>query len=304
MKPDTKAVPEFPVIRPIELQDKELLSGFFKEYPPLISEFTFSNLFAWRHAYNFNISKADDHLLVISLKDDAFHALDPLGPLDTKKNTIRKCFSVVRGSKRLEFIRLPEKTAELFKKTDGLRLSEDRDNFDYVYLRQDLSGLKGKDFDGKRNFIKRFKDNHTFMYKKLLEDDVKECVVFQDEWCLAKDCQHTQGLSKEKQAMREMLNNFEYLGMQGGMIEIGGKVEALALGEELNPATFVVHIEKANGSFIGIYQAINQIFCDKEAAGYKYVNREQDLGVPGLRQAKESYHPRHMVKKYTLSLVH
>ncbi len=295
-----KAVPEFPLMRPIELEDKALLAGLFKKYPPVISEFTFTNLFAWRHAYNFNISSADGFFLVVSLKEDAFQVFDPLGPFDTKEKIIRKCFLTCKDNKVLKFIRLPEKTAQLFKKAGGLRLSEDRDDFDYVYLTEDLIGLKGRDFDGKRNFIKRFKDNYSFMYKKLLEDDVKECLSFQEEWCLAKDCQHTQGLTKERQAMREMLGNFEYLGMQGGMIEIDGKVEAVALGEPLDPKTFVVHIEKANGSFIGIYQAINQLFCHKEADGYKYVNREQDLGVSGLRQAKESYHPHHMVKKYTL----
>ncbi|OIO36053.1 MAG: hypothetical protein AUJ74_03915 [Candidatus Omnitrophica bacterium CG1_02_44_16] len=287
-------------MRPIELDDKALLTGLFKKYPSDISELTFTNLFAWRHAYNFNLSDAGDFLLVVSLNKDLFQVFDPLGPFDTKEKCVRKCFSVCGSNTELKFIRLPGKTAEIFKKAGGLRLLEDRDDFDYVYLAQDLIGLKGRDFDGKRNFIKRFKDNNSFMYKKLLEDDVKECISFQEEWCLAKDCQHTQGLAKERQAMREMLANFEYLGMQGGMIEIAGKVEAVALGEQLNPETFVVHIEKANGSFIGIYQATNQLFCDKEASGYKYINREQDLGVPGLRQAKESYHPCHMVKKFTL----
>jgi len=300
MKSVPEAVPRFPLMRPIELEDKALLAGLFKKYPPVISEFTFTNLFAWRHAYNFNISSIDGVFLVVSSKEDALHVFDPLGPFDTKEKTIKKCSLTWEDNRVLRFIRLPEKTAGLFKKADGLRLSEDRDDFDYVYLTEDLIGLKGRDFDGKRNFIKRFKDNNSFMYKKLLEDDVKECLSFQEEWCMAKDCQHTQGLTKERQAMREMLDNFEYLGIQGGMIEIDGKVEAVALGEPLDLETFVVHVEKANGSFIGIYQAINQLFCNKEAGGYKYVNREQDLGVSGLRQAKESYHPHHMVKKYTL----
>ena len=295
-----KTVPELPSMRPIELEDKPLLAGLFKKYPPVISEFTFTNLFAWRHAYNFNLSSMDGSFLVVSLKEHALCVFDPLGPFEDKENIIRKCFLTRKDNKVLKFIRLPEKTAGLFKKTDGLRLSEERDDFDYVYLTEDLIGLKGGDFDGKRNFVKRFNEKHSFMYKKLLEDDVKECVSFQEEWCLVKDCQHTQGLTKERQAMSEMLDNYKYLGMQGGMIEIDGKVEAVALGEQLDPETFVVHIEKANGSFIGIYQVINQLFCQREAAGYKYVNREQDLGVPGLRQAKESYHPHHMVKKYTI----
>lgn len=86
------------------------------------------------------------------------------------------------------------------------------------------------------------------------------------------------------------------------MIEINGKVEAVSIGEALNTVTFVVHIEKANGAYVGIYQAINQLFCANEARGFAYINREQDLGVPGLRVAKGSYHPHHMARKYTLEL--
>ena len=101
--------------------------------------------------------------------------------------------------------------------------------------------------------------------------------------------------------MQEMLTHFQALGVRGAMIEVNGKVEAVTLGEPLNPETFVIHIEKANGALVGIYQTINQAFCAKEATDFKYVNREQDLGVPGLRKSKESYHPCQMIKKYSLS---
>ena len=148
---------------------------------------------------------------------------------------------------------------------------------------------------------KCFKEEFAFDYKILTKDNIRDCLFFQEEWCLAKDCQHTEGLTKEKEAMQEMLTHFQALGVRGAMIEVNGKVEAVTLGEPLNPETFVIHIEKANGALVGIYQAINQAFCAKEAADFKYVNREQDLGVPGLRKSKESYHPCTMIKKYNLS---
>jgi hypothetical protein len=98
-----------------------------------------------------------------------------------------------------------------------------------------------------------------------------------------------------------MLNHYAELGIRGGAIEIGGKIEAVTLGESLNRNTFVVHMEKANGAFIGIYQALQQAFSSEAAADLIYINREQDLGVKGLRQAKESYHPCFMIKKYALT---
>ena len=293
-------VPNFPHNRPLALEDKTLCHRLFKKYPPLISEFTFTNLFAWRHAYQFALSQLDDFLLVVSLKNNVFQLFDPLGPLGGKRDVIGKCFAL--GKERpVKFIRLPQGVIDLFKEETSFRIEEDRDNFDYVYRAEDLIALKGQDFDAKRNFIKRFKEEFVFDYKILTKDNIRDCLFFQEEWCLAKDCQHTEGLTKEKEAMQEILTHFQALDVRGAMIEVNGKVEAVTLGEPLNPETFVIHIEKANGALVGIYQTINQAFCAKEATDFKYVNREQDLGVPGLRKSKESYHPCQMIKKYSLS---
>ena len=99
-----------------------------------------------------------------------------------------------------------------------------------------------------------------------------------------------------------VLENLEPLGVVGGCIEVNGKVEAFTLGELLNPETVVIHIEKANAAFHGLYQVINQQFLEQTWQHARYVNREQDLGLPGLRKAKESYHPHHLVEKFAVTL--
>jgi hypothetical protein len=106
----------------------------------------------------------------------------------------------------------------------------------------------------------------------------------------------------EERAIYEALINIEKLNFKGGVILIDGKVEAFALGEQLNPQTAVIHIEKANPAFDGLYQLINQEFCIHEWSTLPYINREQDLGEKGLRESKLSYHPHHMVNKYTVQL--
>ena len=88
-----------------------------------------------------------------------------------------------------------------------------------------------------------------------------------------------------------MLSNFTSLQIVGGAIKMLGRVVAFALGEKLNPQTMVVHVEKATPGIDGLYQLINNEFCAHEAREVAFVNREQDLGVPGLRKAKLSYHP-------------
>lgn len=292
-------IPLFPDMRPVVLGDKDLFDRLFREYPPQVSEFTFTNIFAWRRSYRFCVSCLNDCVLIISAKDTrSLDIFDPVGRPAQKKSVVEEVFSSTAGCAK--FIRVPEATAGLFMGRDGISVEEDRDNFDYVYSARDLIELRGRDFDAKRNFIRRFKESHQFKYEKITGANLEKCLSFEEEWCLVKDCQHVEGLTAERGAAREMLAHIEDLGVCGGIIEINGKVEAVALGEELNPETFVVHVEKANGSYAGINQAISQIFVSNEAGRYLYVNREQDLGVPGLRKAKESYHPHHMVKKYVL----
>ena len=107
-------------------------------------------------------------------------------------------------------------------------------------------------------------------------------------------------LRAEASAVEEVLANADALGVTGGCIEVDGQVEAFTLGELLNPETVVIHIEKANAAFHGLYQVINQQFLEQSWPNIEYVNREQDLGVPGLRKAKESYLPHHMVEKFVV----
>ena len=292
-------VPIFPARRPLLIEDKVLFDPIFKKFPPKVSEYTFTNLFAWRRAYQFTLSQLSNVLLVAAQKKDHTVLFDPIGPQELKRSIVEKVFKV--AEEKVIFSRLPQETVDLFKEDHAVRIAEERDHFDYVYRSKDLIELKGKDYDGKRNFIKRFKDAVPFEYKKLTYKTALKCLSFKEEWCLAKDCMHSEGLMREKEALEEMLLQFDELKMAGGLIEINGKVEAVSLGEALNPETFVVHMEKANGAFIGIYQALNQIFAESEASAFTYINREQDLGVPGLRQSKESYHPSQMIKKYTLA---
>ena len=107
-------------------------------------------------------------------------------------------------------------------------------------------------------------------------------------------------LLSEDYAVHMALTHFEELDYRGGAIKIDGRIEAFSLGEALNENTAVIHIEKANPEIPGLYTAINQMFCSNAWAETEFMNREQDLGVEGIRKAKESYLPHHMINKYTI----
>ena len=176
----------------------------------------------------------------------------------------------------------------------------DRNNSDYIYLAKDLINLSGNKYHRKKNHLNQFIKNHAFEYHPLNAELVKRVLGMQETWCQIRECVLKPDLLAEDFAVREALTHFEELGYQGGAILINSVVEAFSLGEPLNEDTAVIHIEKANPDVLGLYAAINQLFCLNAWSKVTYINREQDMGVEGLRKAKESYYPHHMVNKYTV----
>jgi hypothetical protein len=197
--------------------------------------------------------------------------------------------------------RVPESMARELSES-GLSIEPDRDNFDYVYLRQDLADLAGRKYHKKRNHIKQALAQNDLEYREISGNLIDHCRDFLGHWCDTKQCGHVPGLCREFQAVSETLDNFDSLGVFGGAILAQGKVRGFTVGEELIPGTAVVHFEKVDASIRGLAQVISQWFCRESLSEFEFVNREQDLGIPGLRQAKESYYPHHMVEKYRVTL--
>jgi hypothetical protein len=176
---------------------------------------------------------------------------------------------------------------------------EDRNNFDYVYLARDLIKLKGKKFRQKRNHINKFIKSYEYQYEEMSDNNLKECLKTELKWVSNQGNGEDESILEEKQAIGEAINNFHLLKLTGGVIRINGKVRAFALGELLNPDMAVIHIEKANTDYDGSFNMINQMFAYHAWSHVTYINREEDMGILGLRKAKESYNPVKMVKKYT-----
>lgn len=296
-------VPEFPLFKDISLGDKPLFDLAFQQFPPRISEFTFTNLFIWRHAYQIKISRLQHFLCLYAENGETPFFFPPIGEGD-----MVACYRILlrwmkeRG-RTAKLARVPEEIISRFDwKSEGFRVEFDRDQSDYVYLSEDLIHLQGRRYHRKRNHIKKFREKYDSQYLPLTPELISECLGLQTAWCDLKHCEADLGLTKEFIAIKEALTHFETLGVKGGTILINGKVEAFTLGEPLNQDTVVIHIEKANPDFDGIYPALQQAFLEHHWSGYTYVNREQDLGEEGLRKAKESYFPHQMVNKYTLTL--
>ena len=289
-------IPTYPGSRELDLGDKKLFDGVFSETKPEICEYTFANLFAWRQMYNFSVSAFEEFILLKSGKGNAASFFEPVGKGD-KKGVITK----IMRETGMQFTFVSEDTKKLFEEVPDISISSDPANSDYVYSSKDLIGLKGKKYDGKRNFIKRYRSANLYNYVVLNGDSARNCVAFAEEWCKYRDCEGIESLKFESLAVKEMLENFSALGLSGAAIEIKNKICSMAIGENLNTDTFVVHILKAKDGITGLNQTMHNEFLSKEAAGFKFVNLEQDLGLEGLRKSKQSYHPLKLINKYILS---
>ncbi|MFA6308911.1 MAG: phosphatidylglycerol lysyltransferase domain-containing protein [Clostridia bacterium] len=292
----------------IAIDDKDIFDKYLKIYNPQESELTFTNLFIWRHFYNIKYAVINDLLCVISIpSSDKPFAFFPIG--DASKNDIEpavleiKKFFENKGWKP-QLKRVPEEKLQYVRKivADETFIAYDMNNSDYVYRSNDLISLRGKKYDGKRNHINNFKKLYDYEYKTIDESLLDECKRIMDRWCAEHSCEDHKEFYCEKLANIELLNNYERLGVKGTIIMVDGVYEAFAAGEMLNTDTAVIHIEKANSKINGLYTYINQAFAQKEWADAEFINREQDLGVEGLRKSKLSYNPAKFVKKYIISL--
>ncbi len=291
-------IPQFPDSRPILLEDKPMFDAIFAADPPYLSAYSFTNLYAWAIPYGTTISRLNDHIIVHHEVEGRKILLEPLGSGDVKE-AIEECFH--RGPAHFcEFERVSERTAKMLAGNSNYQVEKDRNDSDYVYLTDDLIYLQGRKYDAKRNFINRFKSEYDYEYVHMDADAAGECLQFAHEWCEERSCETVDGLKREQCAVYQMLTHFDDLDICGGAIRACGKIVAFTLGEALNPETMVIHVEKADSNIAGLYQVINNEFASHEARPYKYINREQDLGLPGLRKAKQSYHPVKMIDAYRI----
>jgi len=215
----------------------------------------------------------------------------PVGP-DSIVSVLERLSSEVVGA-----IRIPEDAASELQKS-AVSIYEDRDNFDYVYKVSDLATLKGRQFSKKRNLVKQCLEKYNCRYEPINNYNIDECTEVLERWCEVRHCSDDPGLCGEFKAIMDAFGHFEQFGLLGGAIRIDDSIQAFAIGETLRPSMAVWHFEKAMPDFQGLGQLINKWFSEHGLARFKLVNREQDLGLKGLRQAKESYQPDHLIAKY------
>jgi hypothetical protein len=294
----TMPIPLFPDFAPLSLAQRSEIHQKLSSVSTGLSEFSFSGLFLFSERYNYRVSKLEDDALIIS-------GLQPcLNPGAERKQFFFSPCAIPPGGILKELF----KTHDYWKNISesqlttgkesleemGIEVLEDRDNFDYLYLRTELAELKGKKFHKKRNLVAQFQKLYTHEEKPLTQETKPDVLEILKIW------REKKGEDGDYAACLEALAWLEELDLKGFLLYIDGKPAGFCMGEIIAQGRiFAVHFEKGLDTYRGIYQFINRAFASSLPESITQINREQDLGDEGLRRAKLSYRPAGFVKKYT-----
>ena len=261
--------------------------------------YTFGNNYVWRKVYNIQICRYKDFYMLSNSDhtDGQPRFFFPAG-----RGDLHEAIAVLREycsglGVPLMMTANKQSTEWLVANYPEVRAEGDRDGFDYVYNSADLAELKGKKYHSKRNHLNRFYEN-DWSFEPITAANIPDCVSVLDQWLAANSTEPDADKQTEAAVVRESLDHFAALGYYGGMLRVSGEPQAFTFGEKSSEDTFVVHAEKALLNYQGAYTAVNCEFAKTIAGQYRYINREEDAGSPGLRKAKLSYHPAFMEEKY------
>ncbi|MDR1955891.1 MAG: phosphatidylglycerol lysyltransferase domain-containing protein [Treponema sp.] len=284
-------LPCYPEFVPIHVAYQAEIQARLFQIPDGVSEYTFANLYLFRNRYKYRISLHKQSLIISGEREGKRFFMSPCEA--PEQEIIRELFETHDYWKGISDSVLRPNQERFIQW--GIEITEDRDNFDYLYLKTDLAQLPGKKYHKKRNLVSAFLNAYRHAEERPLSPEIlPQAMVVLDRW------REDKGAEGDYQAAKEALELFTSLGMQGTLYYINGSPAGWCLGEALAQGSiFAVHFEKAVDAYKGIYQFMNQTFAASLPEGFTYINREQDLGDEGLRQAKMTYRPWGFVRKYT-----
>ena len=283
---------------PITAEDKKTFDGFYNQrrYPG--SEANFTNAFVWQDLYNIRYTIYDGFLILTGrCPEMGDYYVFPVGTGDIR-SPLHMMDEHYRAMGREYTLRCltKEQTALVEDAMPGhFEFKHSRGSDDYIYEIDKMIALTGKKYNSKRNHLNRFLRTYDYTYHKITTtDDIVRCL---DAACRLTILREDENLEDELASLGRMFDNYTSLGLTGAYIEIDGQIAAVTVGEA-HHEDVLIHVEKGDIQYHGIYPAINQLFLKNEWQGYRYVNREEDLGLENLRKAKLSYHPAFLLEKY------
>ncbi len=291
-------------LRHLSLDDKYLIDKYIPDCCKKMCDFTFGNLYTWSMAEHTEIAESNGFLFLRSTFNGVTSYAFPWGEGDCKSALQEICDDARERGADLSFYCVADEQLPLLMSFfgDGLVFKEQRDYFDYVYFSEKLATLSGRKLHSKKNHVNSFTKKYDYTVEDICANNVEECASFSKKWF--KENESTQALEAERQVIGRALKNLSDLYFDGILLKVKGEAVAFCLGEKMaDGETFCVHFEKALKDYATAYSVVNSLFAQKLQKRYKYINREDDAGVDGLRKAKLSYQPEFLVKKYYAKVI-
>ena len=291
------------------MEDKQIIDDYFHKQRYEQADASFMNLFAWQYPYEIQWAEEDNVLYIRSGRGKKQFWLPPFTRHDGSftKGILRMHEWFDQHGYPFLMKGVTPEAAERIRALcpDCYNFTPDRDNYEYVYLTQNLINLSGKKYRQKKNNLNHFRNQYigNWEYVPITEEIFDECLAAEENWYDKHEgFEDDEELQGERQAIETVFNNWGILQPTGGAIRMYNKIVAFSIGEMLNDDTAIIHYEKSDPTIRGLYQAINHEFVVHAWSHTTYINREEDMGLPGLRQSKESYNPVRYIEKFEVTL--
>ena len=284
---------------PLDLKHKELYKKYTaKQYRN--SEASFTNMYIWRKSIGAHVAVVSDMLVLKVFIGGKYRFVMPLGNRVNTAACVKELYNYCKSENIvLEIIGADSQFVNIIDEgTDYQFVSEDMRNArDYVYLSEKLSALSGKKLHSKKNHVNKFKSSYNYRFVEIAPEHYGQCVEKTRQWMDIKYDGQTDKYSTELDTVKTLFDNYEYFELFGGCIYVDDELVAYTVGEGLSDDTALIHVEKADTDYQGSFAIINNEFATFLKDRFVYLNREEDMGLEGLRKAKESYKPEFLTEK-------
>lgn len=288
----------------ITLDSLDEIRGYLSKQNYRTCDYSIGGIYMWAPYFNYQYCIKEDTLFIMgnSVDDGELSFAMPIGGQNAEKSLNMLKEYCNHSSIPLVLSSIPEEALPVIQSVFKCRIRRLDDWADYLYNSRDLAELTGRKYNKKRNHVNKFKRLYPdFKYERITETNIGKVKEFFD-YFQTQINKENELFVYEERMVRDVLENYSILGFIGGMITVSRKVIAFTIGEAINDTLFI-HVEKALREYSGVYEAINMFFAQDVAdESIKYINREEDVGDPGLRLAKESYYPVALLHKYDVEV--
>lgn len=291
--------------RKLELKDKDIFQKYTYGY--INEEASFANVMMWNGGYfDANFALCCDTLIINFANLGGKNRFSmPYGKSENILCAVDKMcdycsgfgidYSLIDGNE--DFIRRVENSG-LY----DIEYVQNRDYQEYVYAAEKLADLAGKELHAKKNHVNKFRSLYNYRFEPMDVSVTDKCIELTNKWLDAKYRGDRDAYKTELNSVITALNNFEYFNLFGGVLYVEDEIVAFTVGEERSADTALIHIEKADINYKGAFAAVNYEFANMLKSKYKFLNREEDMGIEGLRKAKLSYRPEFLTDKYRCTI--